>query len=160
MGVEISGEQDQIRLAEKMISDLKSTDVISSVNQPSTNPHTSSSQTTSSASFDDWTSNTQQSSQKPSWEQERRTNSERWERPAFEATKRQNSSFEPREKRQSQPFGDALIIKVPSGSVGRIIGRGGSKINELQEQSGARIKVQFLLLTSPIHVELNQYFLF
>lgn len=35
----------------------------------------------------------------------------------------------------------STLIKVPSRFVGRIIGRGGSKINELQSESGARINV-------------------
>lgn len=34
-----------------------------------------------------------------------------------------------------------LVMKVPSGSVGRIIGRSGAKIHELQGKTGARIKV-------------------
>jgi len=34
-----------------------------------------------------------------------------------------------------------IIVKVPSDCVGKIIGRGGSKIQDLQEKSGARIKV-------------------
>ncbi|KAJ8977634.1 hypothetical protein NQ317_003611 [Molorchus minor] len=36
---------------------------------------------------------------------------------------------------------EAEIINVPSKYVGRIIGRGGSKISELQQESGARIQV-------------------
>ena len=48
------------------------------------------------------------------------------------------------ERRSGGGFGGLssdLLIKVPSGAVGRIIGRSGAKINELQEKSGARIKV-------------------
>lgn len=41
----------------------------------------------------------------------------------------------------SEPSGNSRIVRVPSGRVGAIIGRGGSKINELQDRSGARIKV-------------------
>ncbi|CAH1101226.1 unnamed protein product [Psylliodes chrysocephalus] len=33
------------------------------------------------------------------------------------------------------------VMYVPSMKVGRVIGRGGSKINELQSESGARIQV-------------------
>ncbi|XP_063921665.1 probable ATP-dependent RNA helicase DDX43 [Zophobas morio] len=40
-----------------------------------------------------------------------------------------------------RPNDDATIIKVPSKFVGRIIGRGGSKISDLQFESGARINV-------------------
>lgn len=43
-------------------------------------------------------------------------------------------------ERRMPPAG-ALIVKVPSSCVGRIIGRGGAKIAELQEKSGARIRV-------------------
>ena len=47
--------------------------------------------------------------------------------------------------RRSQLFEENfLIVKVPSGLVGRIIGHGGYKINELQDQSGAKIKVSKL----------------
>jgi len=38
-------------------------------------------------------------------------------------------------------FEQSLEMSVPSSSVGRIIGKGGSKIRELQDQSGARIKI-------------------
>ncbi|KAJ8944165.1 hypothetical protein NQ314_009527 [Rhamnusium bicolor] len=50
----------------------------------------------------------------------------------------------------NRPFGDnwnrtssdvSEVLNVPSRFVGRIIGRGGSKINELQTESGARIQV-------------------
>ncbi|KRT86558.1 K Homology domain containing protein [Oryctes borbonicus] len=37
--------------------------------------------------------------------------------------------------------GDAKIIKIPSKFVGRVIGKGGSKINDLQFESGAKIIV-------------------
>jgi predicted PilT family ATPase len=66
--------------------------------------------------------------------------SDRWQQSSsFEPSRRQHN-YES-ENRHSQPPENALIVKVPSGIVGRIIGRGGSKINELQDQSGARIKV-------------------
>lgn len=44
---------------------------------------------------------------------------------------------------QSWGYGGAqsLEISVPSSTVGKIIGKGGSKIRELQDQSGARIKI-------------------
>lgn len=35
-----------------------------------------------------------------------------------------------------------MTMSVPSSKVGRIIGKGGTKIRELQESSGARIKIQ------------------
>lgn len=34
-------------------------------------------------------------------------------------------------------------MNIPSDAVGRIIGRGGAKIRELQEQTGTRISVRF-----------------
>ena len=37
--------------------------------------------------------------------------------------------------------GDPMEMEVPSSSVGKIIGKGGSKIRDLQEVSGARIKI-------------------
>lgn len=37
---------------------------------------------------------------------------------------------------------DSVTMNVESQYLGRIIGRGGSKINELQDESGARIKVR------------------
>ena len=37
--------------------------------------------------------------------------------------------------------GDLVEMEVPSSSVGKIIGKGGSKIRDLQETSGARIKI-------------------
>lgn len=92
-------------------------------------------------SVDDWTSNEADSGmKKPKWESERQVDSERWQKPSFEPSRGQNR-FEP-ESRHSQSSANTLIIKVPSGSVGRIIGRGGVKINELQDQSGAKIKVR------------------
>lgn len=36
---------------------------------------------------------------------------------------------------------DSRVVRVPSSRVGSVIGRGGSKINELQDRSRARIKV-------------------
>jgi len=38
--------------------------------------------------------------------------------------------------------GNALRIDVPNNCVGRIIGRGGSRIRELQDDSGARINIK------------------
>jgi hypothetical protein len=92
-------------------------------------------------SLAEWSSKeTDSGMKKPKWENERPTDSDRWQQSSsFEPSRRQNN-FES-ENRQSQPSGNALIVKVPSALVGRIIGRGGSKINELQDQSGARIKV-------------------
>ncbi|XP_053395068.1 probable ATP-dependent RNA helicase DDX43 [Mercenaria mercenaria] len=43
---------------------------------------------------------------------------------------------------RSQHGDSAESINVPSSNVGRIIGKGGSKIRELQDESGANIKVQ------------------
>jgi len=37
--------------------------------------------------------------------------------------------------------GNAIRIDVPNSYVGRIIGRGGSRIRELQDDSGARINI-------------------
>merc|ERR1719470_235221 len=37
--------------------------------------------------------------------------------------------------------GDGIRIDVPNSYVGRIIGRGGSRIRELQDDSGARINI-------------------
>jgi len=37
--------------------------------------------------------------------------------------------------------GQAMRMEVPNSYVGRIIGRGGSRIRELQEDSGARINI-------------------
>jgi len=37
--------------------------------------------------------------------------------------------------------GDAMTMEVPSSHVGRIIGKGGSRIRELQDDSGCRINV-------------------
>jgi len=37
--------------------------------------------------------------------------------------------------------GDSEVMQVESRNVGRIIGRGGSKIRELQDDSGAKIQV-------------------
>ena len=45
------------------------------------------------------------------------------------------------EYQRESSLSNATIIQVPSSDVGKIIGRGGSKIKELQEKSGARIKV-------------------
>ena len=42
---------------------------------------------------------------------------------------------------QGPSASNTLTIRVASKEVGRVIGKGGSKIKELQEQSGARIKV-------------------
>ncbi|KAG8181824.1 hypothetical protein JTE90_001478 [Oedothorax gibbosus] len=36
---------------------------------------------------------------------------------------------------------DEMVIKIESNYIGRIIGRGGSKIQELQDESGAQIKI-------------------
>uniref|UniRef100_A0A3Q2GGG1 RNA helicase n=1 Tax=Cyprinodon variegatus TaxID=28743 RepID=A0A3Q2GGG1_CYPVA len=50
----------------------------------------------------------------------------------------------PRECRSGNEMSDRskpLIFKVENMSIGRIIGRGGAKIRELEESSGARIKV-------------------
>ena len=44
-------------------------------------------------------------------------------------------------ERQTQQAGSTIVIRVPSGTVGRVIGKGGSKINELQDQTGAKIRV-------------------
>ena len=45
-------------------------------------------------------------------------------------------------KHFNTPLEDCKTIMVSSSDVGRIIGRGGAKIKELQEESGARIKVE------------------
>lgn len=133
IGVRISGSQDQIRLAEQMIQEL-------STKSPSpVPPSNAGSQLNASSGMNpnDWAPvphGMVSTSSSSSWQPERRSQ-------PYEATKRQGNSFDSREKRSSQPSGDTLIIKVPSSCVGRIIGRGGSKINELQDQSGARIKV-------------------
>jgi len=37
--------------------------------------------------------------------------------------------------------GETLTMEVPSNQVGRIIGKGGSRIRELQDQSGCRINI-------------------
>jgi len=37
--------------------------------------------------------------------------------------------------------GDSERMDVPNSYIGKIIGRGGSRIRELQEESGARINV-------------------
>lgn len=44
-----------------------------------------------------------------------------------------------------QQSADTRIIRVANGRVGSVIGRGGSKIKELQDRSGARIKVFIIL---------------
>ncbi len=44
-----------------------------------------------------------------------------------------------------QQSADTRIIRVANGRVGSVIGRGGSKIKELQDRSGARIKVLKIL---------------
>lgn len=44
----------------------------------------------------------------------------------------------------SSPFnmgGEPLMFDIDTGDVGRIIGRGGSKIRDLEEETGCRIKV-------------------
>lgn len=57
------------------------------------------------------------------------------------------SSLGGRFGRRSQPFvesdkfSDDVVLKINSGDVGRIIGRQGSKIKEMEQNSGARIKV-------------------
>jgi len=40
-----------------------------------------------------------------------------------------------------QDSGSATRMDVPNSYIGRIIGRGGSRIRELQEESGARINI-------------------
>ncbi|XP_035982518.1 probable ATP-dependent RNA helicase DDX43 isoform X2 [Fundulus heteroclitus] len=50
----------------------------------------------------------------------------------------------PRERRSGDEMADGSqqsILKVENVSIGRIIGRGGAKIRELEESSGARIKI-------------------
>jgi len=37
--------------------------------------------------------------------------------------------------------GDTITMEVPGNQVGRIIGKGGSRIRELQDQSGCRINI-------------------
>lgn len=140
IGVRITGDQKQIQIAEQMIKDLHNQ--APSQHLPTQAESNRQTNPSSGASADDWGAIPTGNVVKSSWEPSRRTEPDRWQKPAFEATKRQGNSFDSREKRQTQSFGDALIIKVPSAVVGRIIGRGGSKINELQEQSGARIKVE------------------
>jgi hypothetical protein len=139
VGVQLTGEPEQMRLAEIMIKELNSLTSNNIINHTTTHQKSNPSVGDSLA---DWSSKESDSSgmKKPKWESDRPMDSDRWQ---------QSSSFEPHrrqhnfdsENRQSQPPENALIVKVPSGIVGRIIGRGGSKINELQEQSGARIKV-------------------
>ena len=41
-----------------------------------------------------------------------------------------------------------LSLPVPADLVGKVIGRGGAKIRQLEEESGARIKVRFALMAS------------
>ena len=43
-----------------------------------------------------------------------------------------------------RPPPGAIDLWVPQGRVGGIIGRGGSKLKEIQDQSGARVKVSEL----------------
>uniref|UniRef100_A0A0N8BTU9 RNA helicase n=1 Tax=Daphnia magna TaxID=35525 RepID=A0A0N8BTU9_9CRUS len=137
VGVQISGEKEQIKLAEKMIKELNSS--TSNSNTNSSTPYQSSSKG-DGTSLDDWTFNAADSGmKKPKWENERQLDSERWQKPSFEPPRRQNHVES--ESRHPQPSANTLIVKVPSGSVGRIIGRGGAKINELQDQTGARIKI-------------------
>lgn len=134
VGVQLAGEPEQIRLAERMIKELNSL-ASDSINHPTTY------QQSDGNSLADWSGKeTDSGMKKPKWESERPMDSDRWQQSSsFEPSRRQHN-YET-ENRHSQPPENALIVKVPSGIVGRIIGRGGSKINELQDQSGARIKV-------------------
>lgn len=43
--------------------------------------------------------------------------------------------------KDSSSDGDYITFSIPDRAVGKVIGRGGSRIRELQEQSGARIKI-------------------
>jgi polyribonucleotide nucleotidyltransferase len=45
------------------------------------------------------------------------------------------------QRERQQPAGSTIVIRVPNGSVGKVIGKGGAKINELQDQTGAKIRV-------------------
>ncbi|KAL3868312.1 hypothetical protein ACJMK2_041133 [Sinanodonta woodiana] len=52
------------------------------------------------------------------------------------------TSHENRTRNRDSDRSSAMTMSVPSSKVGRIIGKGGAKIRELQESSGARIKIQ------------------
>lgn len=42
---------------------------------------------------------------------------------------------------------DGLVVQIEQSKVGKLIGRGGSKIKELESVSGARINVSFSIFT-------------
>ncbi|XP_064605795.1 probable ATP-dependent RNA helicase DDX43 [Liolophura sinensis] len=71
-------------------------------------------------------------------ENDRRNRSER-----VEGSRDRGDGFRDRNgpRRGNFGSGDSTEISIPSSDVGRIIGRGGSKIRELEENSQARIKV-------------------
>lgn len=76
---------------------------------------------------------TNRSNNKPNWRESSGRNEPREPRNGA-----WNSNRGPPRSHQDD---SATVIKVPSKFVGRIIGRGGSKINDLQFESGAKINV-------------------
>ena len=52
-------------------------------------------------------------------------------------------------------YADPIIMKVPAGDVRKLIGRGGSMIRELQDNSGARINIQKDADGDTVEVELK-----
>lgn len=54
---------------------------------------------------------------------------------------RRNNDRENRRNYQHDEYGNKKVIYVPSNKIGRIIGKGGSKIRDLQFESDAKIKI-------------------
>ena len=86
------------------------------------------------------------SSSGQSWRNSRdqeRTDS--WDRPAggqrVDLREERKRPYQSESYDQSSSNSGGLTLNVPSREVGKIIGRGGSKIKQLEEDSGARIKV-------------------
>ena len=97
--------------------------------------------------WDDWGSNSQPSQSQQSGTQSYRREAdmsndrrgrESWSNNSSGAGRRSDSQHR---ERQQPAAGSTIIIRVPNGTVGRVIGKGGAKINELQDQTGAKIRV-------------------